>query len=62
LVFLFSIKVKIIYSFTTKEAAAEGTLIKVEQDILSGAGIKMPLYQSKAGYGMSYGCSVCTQL
>lgn len=34
----------IIFSYTTKEAVADGTLIKVKPDAYSKAGIKFPVY------------------
>lgn len=34
----------IIFSYTTKEAVADGTLIKVEPEAYSKAGIKFPVY------------------
>jgi hypothetical protein len=35
---------EIIFSYTTKEAVADGTLIKVEPDAYRSAGIKFPVY------------------
>ncbi len=41
---------KIIYSYTTKEAVADGTLVKIDQQYLDEAGIRTPMYLTRAVY------------
>ncbi len=41
---------KIIYSYTTKEAVAEGTLVSIKPETYDEAGIKIPVYLSRAVY------------
>lgn len=38
---------KIIYSYTTKEAVADGTLVSISQETSKEAGIKIPVYLSR---------------
>ncbi|MBE0662841.1 MAG: hypothetical protein IH597_10250 [Bacteroidales bacterium] len=39
---------KVIFSYTTKEAVADGTLVKIDQQYLDEVGIRTPFYLSKA--------------
>jgi hypothetical protein len=48
--FIISISMKIIYSYTTKEAVADGTLAKINQQYLEEAGIRTPVYLTRAVY------------
>jgi hypothetical protein len=41
---------KIIYTYTTREAVADGTLVKVDSKISQKAGIKYPVYLTRAVY------------
>jgi hypothetical protein len=43
-------KMKIIFSYTTKEAVADGTLVKIDQQYLDEAGIRTPVYLTRAVY------------
>jgi hypothetical protein len=39
---------KLIYSYTTKEAVADGTLVSISQETSKEAGIRIPVYLSRA--------------
>jgi len=40
----------LIFSYTTKEAVQDGSLVKVDPEISSGAAIKFPVYFSQAAW------------